>query len=88
MCFSIKNQQNASEMQMSSSQSATVEQLSGFEKQYSLQTAEITSKIGRVHSLPASERATAVQDIRKSLEEVTDLLDQMELVVRELGSNT
>ncbi|CAI2352303.1 unnamed protein product [Caenorhabditis sp. 36 PRJEB53466] len=73
---------------MAASQSATVEQLSGFEKQYSLQTAEITSKIGRVHTLPASERASAVQDIRKSLEEVTDLLDQMELVVRELESNT
>ncbi|CAB16506.2 t-SNARE coiled-coil homology domain-containing protein [Caenorhabditis elegans] len=71
-----------------SNQSATVEQLSGFEKQYSLQTAEITSKIGRVHTLPSSDRAGAVQEIRKSLEEVNDLLDQMELVVRELESNT
>ncbi|CAB3406716.1 unnamed protein product [Caenorhabditis bovis] len=70
------------------SQAAIVEQLNGFEKQYSLQTAEITSKIGRVHTLPNSERASAVQEIRKSLDDVSDLLDQMQLVVRELEANT
>ncbi|CAI5447018.1 unnamed protein product [Caenorhabditis angaria] len=49
---------------------------------------QITSKIGRVHLTPASERANAVQEIRKSLEDVNDLLDQMQLVVRELEANT
>uniref|UniRef100_A0A8R1DEU1 t-SNARE coiled-coil homology domain-containing protein n=1 Tax=Caenorhabditis japonica TaxID=281687 RepID=A0A8R1DEU1_CAEJA len=68
--------------------SQIVEQLSGFERQYSLQTAEITSKIGRVHTIEASQRATVIHDIRKDLAQVLDLLDQMELVVRELGANT
>ncbi|PAV63895.1 hypothetical protein WR25_03271 isoform A [Diploscapter pachys] len=62
--------------------------LTGFEQQYSVQTAEITSKIGRLSSLAPSESAGAVQAIQKLLTDVTDLLEQMELVVRDLPAGS
>ncbi|CAD6194482.1 unnamed protein product [Caenorhabditis auriculariae] len=68
--------------------SSATETLIGFEKQYSLQTAEITSKIGQLHTLLPSEGAAAVQEIRRSLGDVNDLLEQMEIVVRELPSGS
>ncbi|CAI4224549.1 unnamed protein product [Auanema sp. JU1783] len=58
--------------------------LSEFEQQYSVQTAEITSRIGRLPSVAVPERASAVQNIQRLLTEVQELLEQMELAVRDL----
>lgn len=66
--------------------SATTTLLSQFEQQYSVNTAEITAKIGQLSQLPKSEQATGVNEIRRMLAEVEDLLEQMELSVRELDS--
>ncbi|VDM66319.1 unnamed protein product [Strongylus vulgaris] len=60
--------------------------LAEFEQQYSLQTAEVTATIARLPSLPASDRPASVQSVQKVLAEVADLLEQMELAVRDLAS--
>jgi len=57
-----------------------------FEQQYSSLTAEVTAKIGRLSMLSPAERREAVQTIDRLLLEVADLLDQMELTVRDLPS--
>ena len=63
--------------------------LSQFEQQYSAQTAEITAKIGRLATIAnGSERRNAIKAIERSLQEVEDLLEQMELSVRELNAGT
>lgn len=61
-------------------------EISQFEQQYSTLTAEITAKIGRISLLTPKERRDGVQSTEKLLVEVQDLLDQMELSVRELPS--
>uniref|UniRef100_A0A914WHU4 Vesicle transport through interaction with t-SNAREs homolog 1A n=1 Tax=Plectus sambesii TaxID=2011161 RepID=A0A914WHU4_9BILA len=58
--------------------------LAQFEQQYSVQTADITSKIGRLANVSAGERTEAIQTVERMLAEVEDLLEQMELSVREL----
>lgn len=62
--------------------------LAQFEQQYSVQTAEITSKIGRLSNVPAGERKEAVQTVERMLAEVEDLLEQMELSVHELPAGS
>ncbi|CAD5221191.1 unnamed protein product [Bursaphelenchus okinawaensis] len=62
----------------------TVDLLQEFEQNYSVSTADITAKIGQLQSLLPSERTTAINEIRRLLSEVEDLLEQMELSVREL----
>ncbi|KAI1726497.1 vesicle transport through interaction with t-SNAREs like protein 1A [Ditylenchus destructor] len=65
--------------------STTVALLTQFEHQYSVNTAEITAKIGQlVTQLPVSERVAAINEIRKLLDDVEGLLEQMELSVWEL----
>lgn len=61
--------------------------LTQFEHQYSVNTAEITAKIGHLGQLPLSERVAATNEIRKLLSDVEDLLEQMELSVWELESS-
>ncbi|WKX95661.1 hypothetical protein Q1695_012263 [Nippostrongylus brasiliensis] len=62
--------------------------LTEFEQQYSLQTAEITSTIARLPSLPASERPASVQAVQRVLVDVAELLEQMELAVRDLTAGS
>jgi hypothetical protein len=65
----------------------TIALLSEFEQQYSVGTAEITSKIGQLGQIVPSERTAAINEIRRLLSDMEDLLEQMELSVRELDSN-
>lgn len=60
--------------------------LNQFEQQYSTLTAEVTAKIGRLSVLSQKERRDGIQTVEKLLTEVDDLLDQMELSVREIPS--
>ncbi|KAK6738720.1 hypothetical protein RB195_020682 [Necator americanus] len=62
--------------------------LAEFEQQYSLQTAEVTATIARLPSLPASDRPASVQSVQRVLSDVADLLEQMELAVRDLASGS
>lgn len=65
----------------------TIALLSEFEQQYSVDTADITAKIGQLVQLLPSERTAAINDIRRSLSDVEELLEQMELSVRNLDAN-
>lgn len=67
--------------------STTVALLTQFEHQYSVNTAEITAKIGQLVQLPASERVAGTNEVRKLLSDVEDLLEQMELSVWEIDSS-
>uniref|UniRef100_A0A8R1TW86 t-SNARE coiled-coil homology domain-containing protein n=1 Tax=Onchocerca volvulus TaxID=6282 RepID=A0A8R1TW86_ONCVO len=58
--------------------------LSDFEHQYSVQTAEITARIGRLRDLNKNERVEGIHQIQRLLVDVENLLEQMELTVREL----
>jgi len=64
----------------------TIALLSEFEQQYSVGTADITAKIGQIANHVPSERTTAINEIRRLLSDMEDLLEQMELSVRELDS--
>ncbi|KAI6224909.1 T-SNARE coiled-coil-like proteiny domain-containing protein [Aphelenchoides besseyi] len=66
--------------------SATLALLTEFEQQYSVGTADITAKIGQLQQLLPSERTAASNEIRRLLSDVEELLEQMELSVRELDS--
>jgi len=65
-----------------------------FEQQYSTQTAEITAKIGRLvvsadtPSVDSGDLRSQSQSVERLLTEVDDLLDQMELCVREMPSGS
>lgn len=58
--------------------------LSDFEHQYSVQTAEITAHIGRLRDLDKNGRVEGIHHIQRLLVDVENLLEQMELTVREL----
>uniref|UniRef100_A0A0K0E4C8 t-SNARE coiled-coil homology domain-containing protein n=1 Tax=Strongyloides stercoralis TaxID=6248 RepID=A0A0K0E4C8_STRER len=62
--------------------------LQQFEKQYSVTTGEITASIGQLKNKSGSEKNAAINEIQKTLNEVGDLLDQMELSVRDFGINS
>lgn len=66
----------------------TLELLSQFEYQYSVNTAEITAKIGQLGHVAVSERVSVTNEIRKLLADVEDLLGQMELSVWELEASS
>ncbi|KAM9061463.1 uncharacterized protein ACOB8E_010081 [Sarcophilus harrisii] len=56
----------------------------GYEQDFAVLTAEITSKIGRVPKLSADEKKQMVANVEKQLEEAKELLEQMDLEVREI----
>jgi vesicle transport through interaction with t-SNAREs protein 1 len=66
--------------------STTIALLNEFEQQYSVGTADITAKIGQLPQHMPSERTAAINEIRRLLGDMEDLLEQMELSVRELES--
>jgi hypothetical protein len=70
----------------SSGHQTTLQLLTQFEHQYSVHTAEITFFIGQLAQTKVEELGPAAQSIRKALAEVEDLLEQMELSVREIDA--
>ncbi|KAH0506991.1 Vesicle transport through interaction with t-SNAREs-like protein 1A [Microtus ochrogaster] len=56
----------------------------GYEQDFAVLTAEITSKISRVPRLPPDEKKQMVANVEKELEEARELLEQMDLEVREI----
>lgn len=64
--------------------STTIALLGQFEQEYSVNTAEITAKIGQLNSVPKSDRPAAIKEVRNLLNDVTSLLEQMDLSVRDL----
>uniref|UniRef100_A0A914MB69 Vesicle transport v-SNARE N-terminal domain-containing protein n=1 Tax=Meloidogyne incognita TaxID=6306 RepID=A0A914MB69_MELIC len=58
--------------------------LSNFLSNFSFSISEITAKIGQLQQLPPSEVPSASNEIKKLLMDVEDLLEQMELSVREI----
>uniref|UniRef100_A0A1I7YFK3 V-SNARE domain-containing protein n=1 Tax=Steinernema glaseri TaxID=37863 RepID=A0A1I7YFK3_9BILA len=59
-----------------------------FEQQYSVNTADITAKIGRLQSVSRSEHMNGMREIQRLLADVSDLLEQMELSVHELPTGS
>ncbi|XP_046674534.1 vesicle transport through interaction with t-SNAREs homolog 1A-like [Homalodisca vitripennis] len=55
-----------------------------YEQQYGVLTADITSRIGKLPSVSGSERRTLITELDRHLEECNELLEQMELEVREM----
>lgn len=58
--------------------------LNDFEHQYSVQTAEITARIGHLKDVDKNVRIDSIHQIQRLLVDVENLLEQMELTVREL----
>ncbi|XP_038613829.1 vesicle transport through interaction with t-SNAREs homolog 1A isoform X2 [Tachyglossus aculeatus] len=58
--------------------------LAGYEQDLAVLTADIVGKIGRVPKLPPDEKKQMVASVEKQLEEAKELLEQMDLEVREI----
>ncbi|XP_078499910.1 vesicle transport through interaction with t-SNAREs homolog 1A isoform X2 [Lissotriton helveticus] len=56
----------------------------GYEQDYSVLSAEITGRIARIPKLAADEKKQMVAQVEKQLEEARELLEQMDLEVREI----
>uniref|UniRef100_A0A8C8VGP3 Vesicle transport through interaction with t-SNAREs homolog 1A n=1 Tax=Pelusios castaneus TaxID=367368 RepID=A0A8C8VGP3_9SAUR len=56
----------------------------GYEQDFSVLTADITARIGRVPKLLGDEKKQMVANVEKQLEDARELLEQMELEVREI----
>ncbi|KAK1794001.1 hypothetical protein P4O66_010920, partial [Electrophorus voltai] len=55
-----------------------------YEQEFGTLTAEITNKVGRIPKLSGEEKTQLVLNVDKQLEEVRELLEQMDLEVREV----
>ncbi|CDQ67039.1 unnamed protein product [Oncorhynchus mykiss] len=55
-----------------------------YEQDFGTLTAEITNKIGRITKLGGKEKTQLVLNVDKQLEEVRELMEQMDLEVREI----
>uniref|UniRef100_A0A8C5I8X5 t-SNARE coiled-coil homology domain-containing protein n=1 Tax=Gouania willdenowi TaxID=441366 RepID=A0A8C5I8X5_GOUWI len=55
-----------------------------YEQDFGTVTADITNKIGRIPKLSGEEKTQLVLNVDKQLEEVRELLEQMDLEVREI----
>ncbi|XP_026996224.1 vesicle transport through interaction with t-SNAREs homolog 1A isoform X1 [Tachysurus fulvidraco] len=55
-----------------------------YEQEFGTLTADITNKIGRVPKLGGEDKTQLVLNVDKQLEEVRELLEQMDLEVREI----
>ncbi|XP_061491992.1 vesicle transport through interaction with t-SNAREs homolog 1A isoform X2 [Rhineura floridana] len=56
----------------------------GYEQDFSVLTAEITNRVGKVPKLLGDEKKQMVSNVERQLEEARELLEQMELEVREI----
>uniref|UniRef100_A0A3Q3KQT7 Vesicle transport v-SNARE N-terminal domain-containing protein n=1 Tax=Monopterus albus TaxID=43700 RepID=A0A3Q3KQT7_MONAL len=55
-----------------------------YEQDFGTITADITNKIGRIPKISGEEKTQLVLNVDKQLEEVRELLEQMDLEVREI----
>ncbi|CAJ1080344.1 vesicle transport through interaction with t-SNAREs homolog 1A isoform X1 [Xyrichtys novacula] len=55
-----------------------------YEQDFGTITAEVTNKIGRIPKLSGEEKTQLVLNVDKQLEEVRELMEQMDLEVREI----
>ncbi|KAF4085059.1 hypothetical protein AMELA_G00112810 [Ameiurus melas] len=55
-----------------------------YEQEFGTLTAELTNKIGRIPKLGGEDKTQLVLNVDKQLEEVRELLEQMDLEVREI----
>ncbi|KAM8729818.1 vesicle transport through interaction with t-SNAREs homolog 1A isoform X1 [Sparus aurata] len=55
-----------------------------YEQDFGTLTAEVTNKIGKIPKLSGEEKTQLVLNVDKQLEEVRELLEQMDLEVREI----
>lgn len=61
--------------------------IESYEQQFSTLTAEITNRLGNVSSLYGVEKKTLISAIERQLDEAQELLEQMDLEVRDLPSS-
>ncbi|XP_018082717.1 vesicle transport through interaction with t-SNAREs homolog 1A isoform X1 [Xenopus laevis] len=59
-------------------------ELEGYEQDYAVLTAEITGRIGKVPRLVGDEKKLMILNVEKQLDEARELLEQMDLEVREI----
>ncbi|KAL4131803.1 hypothetical protein QTP88_009059 [Uroleucon formosanum] len=57
--------------------------LADYEQQFGVTSAEITSKISRLGHIAGNDRNDYIKEIERNLDEVHDLLEQMDLSVKE-----
>ncbi|XP_026501026.1 vesicle transport through interaction with t-SNAREs homolog 1A [Vanessa tameamea] len=62
--------------------------IQSYEQQYSVLTADITAKIGRLKSASDDDRDHLSREIQSNFEEANDLLEQLELEYRGAGSGS
>ncbi|CAH2244043.1 vesicle transport through interaction with t-SNAREs homolog 1A [Pararge aegeria] len=62
--------------------------IQSYEQQYSVLTADITSKIGRLKSSNEDDREQLSRQIQANFEEANDLLEQLELEYRGSGAGS
>ncbi|XP_004080436.1 vesicle transport through interaction with t-SNAREs homolog 1A isoform X1 [Oryzias latipes] len=55
-----------------------------YEQDFGTTTAELTNKIGRIPKLSGEEKTQLILNVDKQLEEVRELMEQMDLEVREI----
>ncbi|KAM4703564.1 vesicle transport through interaction with t-SNAREs homolog 1A isoform 2-T2 [Rhinophrynus dorsalis] len=60
----------------------------GYEQDYGVLTAEITGRIGKIPRLVGDEKKQMVFNVEKQLEEAKELLEQMDLEVREIPAQS
>ncbi|XP_018425613.1 PREDICTED: vesicle transport through interaction with t-SNAREs homolog 1A isoform X2 [Nanorana parkeri] len=60
----------------------------GYEQDYGVITAEITNRIGKIPKLGGDEKKQMVINVEKQLEEAKELLEQMDLEVREIPAQS
>ncbi|CAH0769665.1 unnamed protein product [Bemisia tabaci] len=58
--------------------------LDNYEQQYAVLTAEITCKIGKLTKSDETEKKNIISELEKSFEEANELMEQMELEIREI----
>ncbi|XP_040217557.1 vesicle transport through interaction with t-SNAREs homolog 1A isoform X6 [Rana temporaria] len=60
----------------------------GYEQDYGVLTADITNRIGKIPKLAGEEKKQMVMNVEKQLEEAKELLEQMDLEVREIPAQS
>ncbi|XP_066457525.1 vesicle transport through interaction with t-SNAREs homolog 1A isoform X4 [Eleutherodactylus coqui] len=60
----------------------------GYEQDYGVLTAEITGRIGKIPKLSGDEKKQMVINVEKQLEEAKELMEQMDLEVREIPAQS
>ncbi|KAJ9585134.1 hypothetical protein L9F63_003086 [Diploptera punctata] len=62
--------------------------MENYEQQYAVLTADITAKIGKLSNSHGVDKKTLVLDVERHMEEAQELLEQMELEVREVEATS